>query len=505
MTDYTLVKDYPLMQEQNEMIDFAIRRTEAVISGQTGLGKTYTALTLVMHLMLKYKNTATIVICPPKALISFKRELEEKLKVRYSIISTGENRVDKTTRIIVISNTCIDKAASTILAFKQAGYNLIGIVDESHFLQSPTTKQYKQVAGIRPLFSVLYFLTATSCKNDIMGMFHMINLLKPGYLGSLTSFRRNYLVLHRRQITITTKTGKKKQNTIEELVGYRNLDSLKQLLNNIIIVRQKEYNLRFQYHSVEPNEVEVKAYLEASKGNLSEKAGDFWSVRLRDISLVVDNIHPDYPKQQLSTKEKLLLKVLKSNIEAGKSCIIYCAYIEGVNRIKYLLDLFRSQLGIEDIFIIKGGVSLEERKKIEQVIGVHKPLIITSAGGESINLQRANNIIFYDLPYDISATMQVIGRITRVNTKYTTQYIDILELKGTVDTYKRLCLEKNMKLVESLFGKMNTLPIATYDNEQKFMRSLKNLILWAFKKGRLITEEELQDLFNKYEEFEKDK
>ena len=101
--------------------------------------------------------------------------------------------------------------------------------------------------------------------------------------------------------------------------------------------------------------------------------------------------------------------------------------------------------------------------------------------------------------------MQVIGRITRVNTKYTTQYIDILELKGTVDTYKRLCLEKNMKLVESLFGKMNTLPIATYDNEQKFMRSLKNLILWAFKKGRLITEEELQDLFNKYEEFEKDK
>lgn len=33
--DYTLVKDFPLMQEQNEMIDFAIRRTEAVISGQT--------------------------------------------------------------------------------------------------------------------------------------------------------------------------------------------------------------------------------------------------------------------------------------------------------------------------------------------------------------------------------------------------------------------------------------------------------------------------------------
>ena len=502
MIDYTLVKDFPLMKEQNEMIDFAIRRKEAVISGQTGLGKTYTALTLAMHLMLKYKNTATIIVCPPKALISFKRELEEKLKVSYSIVSTNENYIKENCRIVLISNTCLEKAVNLILAYKRSNFSLIGIVDESHFLQSTTTKQYKQFHNLRPFFTVLYFLTATSCKNNILGMYNMINLLKPNYLGSLSYFKSRYLIIDRRKVKITTKKGDKRQNRIEEIVGYKNLEELKRLLDNIIIVRQKEYNLKFQYHSVEPNETEVKAYLEASRGSLSEKAEDFWSVRLRDISLVIDNIHPDYPKQKLSTKERLLLACLKANIEDNKSCIIYCAYIEGVNRIKYLLDLFRSQLGIEDIFVIKGGVSLNERKRIEQVIGVHKPLIITSAGGESINLQRANNIIFYDLPYDISATMQVIGRITRVNTKYDTQYIDILELKGTVDTYKRLCLEKNMKLVETLFGKMNTLPITTYDNEQKFMRSLKNLILWAFRRGKLINDEELKELFNKYESFE---
>lgn len=33
--DYTLSKKFPLMKEQNEMIDFAIRRPYAVISGQT--------------------------------------------------------------------------------------------------------------------------------------------------------------------------------------------------------------------------------------------------------------------------------------------------------------------------------------------------------------------------------------------------------------------------------------------------------------------------------------
>lgn len=33
--DYTLSKEFPLMLEQNEMIDFAIKRPYAIISGQT--------------------------------------------------------------------------------------------------------------------------------------------------------------------------------------------------------------------------------------------------------------------------------------------------------------------------------------------------------------------------------------------------------------------------------------------------------------------------------------
>ena len=116
-----------------------------------------------------------------------------------------------------------------------------------------------------------------------------------------------------------------------------------------------------------------------------------------------------------------------------------------------------------------------------------------------INLQRANSIIFYDLPYDIAQIIQVIGRITRTDTKHAEQYIEILELFGTTDTYKRLCMEKNMKLIESLFGKMNTLPYTTYDNDQKFMSTLRRTLLWAFRRGKLITEEELEGIFERFD------
>lgn len=469
-----------------------------------GLGKTYTAVTLATQLMLKNKDLVTIVIAPPKALLSFEKELTEKLKVSYSIISTEKTFKNPAGRFLLVSNTCIDKAIPTFGELYKK-YKLLGIVDESHNgLQNPSSKMYKQFIQIRKIFCILYFLTATSCKNNIEGMYWMITLLNPQLLGSWGSFKYNYLIINRKQITQTTKNRAKVKRTIEEIVGYKNIERLQQILNEVIIIRQKQYNLEFNYHTTHLNELETKNYLKASGGNMSEKAKDFWSVRLRDITFVVDNVSESIEKEPISNKERLLLKVLLQNIRNGRPTIIYCEYVSVLERLDYLIKSFRRDLNIVDTLIIKGGVSMSERKRIQDIISVDRPLLITSAGGESINLQKANSIIFYDLPYDIAKIMQIIGRITRVDTKFDRQYIEIIEAFGTTDTYKRLCMEKNMKLIESLFGKMNTLPYTTYDNEQKFMSTLRRSLLWAFTRGRLITEEELHGVFNQFDDWNKD-
>lgn len=450
--------------------------------------------------MLKFNNLYTVIICPPKALASFERELSEKLKVSYSIISTDKTDINSRARFLVVSNTCMEKATPIIVELSKS-FKLIGIIDEAHQgLQSPTTKFYKQILMIRKLFPIMYYTTATTCKNNIMGMYYMLSLLNPNILGQLQWFRSRYLKISMRKVTQTTRTGAKVQRKVEEIVGYKNIEELQNKLDQYVIVRQKQYNLLFNYHRTNPNEFETNAYLEASGGKLSEKAKDFWSVRLRDITFVVDNVHPDYEHEKISNKERLFLKTLLSNIKQNRPTIIYCEYTSVLERLTNLMNMFKKDLNISEILVIQGGVPLSRRKEIEKIISVDKPCIITSAGGESINLQRANSIIFYDLPYDIAQIIQVIGRITRTDTKFDRQYIEILELFGTTDTYKRLCMEKNMKLIESLFGKMNTLPYATYDADQKFMSTLRRTLLWAFRKGRLITEEELQGIFDKFNE-----
>lgn len=464
----------------------------------TGLGKTYTAVTLATQLMLKNKDLVTVVIAPPKALISFEKELNEKLKISYSLISTESTIRNPKGRFILISNTCIEKSIP-LLGDLYKNFKVLGIVDESHNgLQNPKSSMFKLFTQIRKIFCILYFLTATSCKNNIEGMYWMITLLNPNLLGSWTSFRYNYLIINRKKITQTTKNRQKVQRTVDEIVGYKNVDKLQAILNEIIIVRQKQYNLEFNYHTTHLNDIETQNYLRASGGKMSEKAKDFWSVRLRDITFVVDNVSEEIEQETISNKEKLLLKVLLQNIRDNKPTIIYCEYVSVLERLDYLIKAFRRDLGIIDTLIIKGGVSMNERKRIQDIISVDRPLLITSAGGESINLQKANAIIFYDLPYDIAKIMQIIGRITRVDTEFSKQYIDIIEAFGTTDTYKRLCMEKNMKLIESLFGKMNTLPYSTYNNEQKFMSTLRRQLLWAFTRGKLITEEELQEVFNRF-------
>ena len=51
--NYTLRREYPLTDEQNEVIDFLIKRTQAINACQTGFGKTYTRCTRYMSCFIK--------------------------------------------------------------------------------------------------------------------------------------------------------------------------------------------------------------------------------------------------------------------------------------------------------------------------------------------------------------------------------------------------------------------------------------------------------------------
>ena len=430
---------------------------------------------------------------------AFKKELSEKLKVAYNLFTSSNINKQNGARITVITHTSLKKYINYISELKEAGHRLILLVDEAHILETPNSKMYELVASIRHLFNIAWFMTATPLKNNIEGLYWLIYMLNSNkILGTWLSFKANYLVIEKYPVTRTFGKGKHKYKKVvweEEIVGYKNIDRLRFILNQYIIIKQKKYNLKFYYHKTDLLETEVDPYLEAGQGLLRESAKDSFAVRMHDLQMVVDNINEQYRvTNKMSSKEQLFIRLVKEKISTNHPTLVYCDYNEVVDRLEYLLQATKSLTGVKQILKVTGSVSQKEREKVEDLINKETIVLITSAGTESINLQKADSIIFYDIPFSILTFMQAVGRVTRIDSKFAEQHVHILEVAGTIDSYKRYLVQINGGLIMSMFGKMETLPLEVGQIDRNVTRQLKQGLLWCFKQGRLLNEEELEQI-----------
>lgn len=467
-------------------------------SNLTGFGKTYTGCTVLCHLLIKYPDTHAIILAPQKAVKAFKRELGEKLKVAYNTLTSAQPQMMKGARISIITHTSLKKYIPYINQLKEQGHRLLLLVDEAHALEEPHSKFYEQVASIRHLFSVCYFATATPLKNNIEGLYWLLYVLDPNILKDWYTFKNSFLVIERHPVTRYIGKGKKKYKKLvweEEIVGYKNIDTLRSILDQYIIIKQKQYNLKFFYHKTNMLDTEVDPYLEAGQGLLRDTAKDSFAVRMHDLQMVVDNINEQYRViNKMSSKEMLFISLIREKMKGNHPTLIYCDYNEVVDRLEYLLKATQSKTGVKQILKVTGSISLKEREKVEELIDIGTVVLITSAGTESINLQKADSLVFYDIPFSILTFMQAVGRVTRIDSKYNEQYIHLLETVGTIDSYKRCLIQINGGLIMKMFGKMETLPLEAGQIDRNVTRQLKQGLLWCFKQGRLLEEEELQKI-----------
>src|SRR5829696_1886693 len=93
-------------------------------------------------------------------------------------------------------------------------------------------------------------------------------------------------------------------------------------------------------------------------------------------------------------------------------------FTEHLDTLRYLRERIVNLLGREEgIVIIHGGLGREERRKAQELFTQDKDvhiLLATDAAGEGVNLQRANLMVNYDLPWNPNRIEQRFGRIHRI-------------------------------------------------------------------------------------------
>jgi superfamily II DNA or RNA helicase len=93
-------------------------------------------------------------------------------------------------------------------------------------------------------------------------------------------------------------------------------------------------------------------------------------------------------------------------------------FTEHRDTLNYLTDKIRGLIGQADaVEVIHGGVRREDRQRVQTSFRndpVTRVLVATDAAGEGVNLQNANLMVNYDLPWNPNRLEQRFGRIHRI-------------------------------------------------------------------------------------------
>ena len=104
------------------------------------------------------------------------------------------------------------------------------------------------------------------------------------------------------------------------------------------------------------------------------------------------------------------------NAASGRRKLII--FTEHRDTLNYLIDRIRGLMGApEAVVTIHGGVNRDDRRKVQEEFRNNPDVLVmvaTDAAGEGINLQNANLMVNYDLPWNPNRLEQRFGRIHRI-------------------------------------------------------------------------------------------
>lgn len=470
---------------QNNAVKFLCSRKRALLAYATGTGKSLCQIVASMLLVRKEKVDKFIFVGTPNSLIEIMNDYKnlgehcpKQLKTVQDIITF---LITKDNPIGVMKYSVLDRITSRdVIPYLEK--MKVGVsFDEFHKLKNRDTGVSKTFDQLMPYFTYAFGATATAITSKLEDLYFLIDLLSPGYLGTHNQFVDAYL--DRELKTIYMKGGTRKVWNIRR---YKNLTELQERLGGIMITFYPFYDI--QYRKAESELSDYEPYKKAAKGVLEvlrkgskpkeeeewdEDTGEpkSYSARMCDAQFVVNN---DVNKIELFRQEIMA--------QRDRGVLVYCSHHDTVE----LLTETLNEMGVE-CGRITGKTSSPNREKTKKWFcsaPQNKVLIITQGGGQSLNLQATNRLIFYDIPFGIGNYVQVLGRVARYFSNFKTFEITFITMSKTVDEYKMAYIEHNSEpIMAVLQNKMGSkLDIPSYNDY--VLSRLRQELVWMKKESR---------------------
>lgn len=162
-----------------------------------------------------------------------------------------------------------------------------------------------------------------------------------------------------------------------------------------------------------------------------------------------------------------------------RKIIIFTEHRDTLNYLAERIAVLLGQPGA--VVTIHGGVRREERRRIQEAFTQDKGvsvLVATDAAGEGVNLQRANLMINYDLPWNPNRLEQRFGRIHRIGQTEVCHLWNLVAVETREGVVYNRLLSKLETESHRLEGKVFDILGQVIDN-----KSLRGLLMEAIQYG----------------------
>jgi superfamily II DNA or RNA helicase len=464
-------------------------RGRVLLADEVGLGKTIEAGMVLKEYLLRGMAENVLVLCPASLVGQWREELETKFDIACATTHDALVRSDPDafwSQKRLVASLALARRGEHAGRLLARSFDLV-IVDEAHHLRDRASAGYKLVDALNKRFLLL--LSATPVQNDLIELYNLLTLLKPGIFKTLKEFRAAYMT-----------PGKRRQPANPERLRALMRDAM--VRNTRAVVALKLPRRHAVTMRVDGSDAERAAYADlvtaarrfASEGtgrnrlalhHLLGAAGSSPAAAAAAVKRFTDR-HADAPGWDglaerwaavgRGGKEAALLELLRRNPDEKK--LVFVHYRETLDHLAGLLVQERLEFARFD-----GAMSGPDKDAAIAAFRERAPILLcTESGGEGRNIQFCNTLINFDVPWNPMAIEQRIGRIDRIGQQREV-FVFNLVARGTLEEQLLQLLEEKISMFELVVGEVGAI-LGGLEEDRDFADLMLDAWLQTTEAGR---------------------
>ena len=442
-------------------------RGRAILADEVGLGKTIEAGLVLSELRARALATRVLVVTPAGLVGQWREELERKFALPTEEARPGPVAAGRDAPVVVAS-IAAGRRSPLRDALTAEPWDLV-VVDEAHRVKNPRSASGRLVRALRARHLLL--LTATPVENRLGDLFELVNLVRPGHLGTAAQFRSRH-------------------GSAGGADPARDLPGLRARLAEVM-VRHRRSEVEVMLPSrlaetlvVSPLAEEADAYRSVSERVRAEGRG---AAPSRALALrVAQRLAGSSPWAAAPTLAKLgwaelarrcagvertakaaaLLDVVSRHVGRGDKVVVFTSFLATLEGLHRAL----SAAGVPAA-VYHGRLARHEKEAAIEAFRADAPVLLTTeAAGEGRNLQFCHAMVNFDLPWNPMQLEQRLGRLHRIGQDHDGTLTNLVA-RHTIEERILRVLEAKLNLFELVVGELDMI-LGRIDDDFDFESSV---------------------------------